>query len=450
LKMNTSVIRNDWVGQAVDGRFLLLEWLGGTERGGVFRTELYGPQARKAAIRLIPADTESAESQIDGWMKAAKLSHPHLMRIFHTGRWQNNQADVLYVVTEFAEETLAQVIPERPLTPDETREMLNPVLDALTYLHGQGLVYGRLKPSNILVADSHLKLPVDSLNPAGEFRKPYTHLGVYDAPETANGAITPAADVWSLGITLIEALTQHPPLRDRSANRDPVVSGSVPRPFADIARGCLRYQPSNRSSLREIKTTLERAGLREPEAEIEESAPPGITEPTEPHKAGPSRRGVAAILAAALVLLAVVLFLFLRPHPSQRSLPSAAQSPASATPEARTPSPGPPVASEKGETAKGDVAERIMPDILPSARRTIQGKVAVRVKVMVDASGSVASAAFDSRRESRYFANKAIEAARNWKFKPPRVDGRAVASVWTLRFQFKRNGTDVTPLEVSP
>ncbi len=448
--MNTSAIRNDWVGQAVDGRFLLIEWLGGNERGGVFRTQLYGPQPRKAAIRLIPADTESAESQIDAWMKAAKLSHPHLMRIFHTGRWQNNQAEVLYVVTEFAEETLAQIIPERPLTPDETREMLNPVLDALTYLHGQGLVYGRLKPSNILAVDSHLKLPVDSLNPAGEFRKPYAHLGVYDAPETANGAISPAADVWSLGITLIEALTQHPPLREGSTNRDPIVSGSVPRPFADIGRGCLRYQPANRSSLREIKTTLERAGLREPETEIEKSAPPGIAEPTGIHKAAPLKRRVATVLAAALVVLAVVLFLLFRPHPSQRSLPSGAQSPASTTREAPTPSPGPPVASEKGETAKGDVAERKMPDILPSARRTIHGKVEVRVRVTVDAGGAVANAAFDSRRDSRYFANKAIEAARNWKFRPPRVDGRAVASVWTLRFQFKRNGTEVIPLEVSP
>jgi TonB family protein len=91
-----------------------------------------------------------------------------------------------------------------------------------------------------------------------------------------------------------------------------------------------------------------------------------------------------------------------------------------------------------------------MPDILPSARRTIHGKVEVRVRVTVDAGGAVANAAFDSRRDSKYFANKAIEAARNWKFKPPRVDGQAVASVWTLRFQFKRNGTEVTPLEVSP
>src|SRR5260370_12878529 len=119
LVMDIAAVRNDWVGQAVDGRFLLLEWLGGTEREGVFRIALLGPGARRAVIRLIPADAENAASRMDGWMLAANLSHPSLMRIFHTGGWQNEDVELLYVVTEYAQETLAQVIPERPLTTDE-------------------------------------------------------------------------------------------------------------------------------------------------------------------------------------------------------------------------------------------------------------------------------------------------------------------------------------------
>jgi serine/threonine protein kinase len=144
--MNIAVVRNDWVGQTVDGGFLLLEWLGGAESGGVFRTELQGPEVRKAAIRLIPADAENAQSRLDGWGQATKLSHPHLVRIFDSGRWQNDDVELLYVVTEYAEETLAQVIPERPLTAEEAGEMLNPILDALSYLHAQGLVHGHINP----------------------------------------------------------------------------------------------------------------------------------------------------------------------------------------------------------------------------------------------------------------------------------------------------------------
>jgi TonB family protein len=68
----------------------------------------------------------------------------------------------------------------------------------------------------------------------------------------------------------------------------------------------------------------------------------------------------------------------------------------------------------------------------------------------VGPSGNVSNAAFDSSGPSKYFANAALQAARQWKFKPPLVGGQAVPSVWILQFQFGRNGTEITPVEVSP
>ena len=446
--MAIAAVRNDWVGQAVDGRFLLLEWLGGTEREGVFRIVLHGPEARKAVIRLIPADAENAASRMDGWMLAANLSHPGLMRIFHTGRWQNDDVELLYVVTEYAQETLAQVIPERPLTTDEAREMLNPVLDALSFLHGQGLVHGRLKPSNIMVVDDQLKLPVESLYRAGEMRKPAAEPRIYDAPEIASGVITPAADVWSLGITLIEALTQHPPAWDRATSMDPLVPGSVPQPFADIGRGCVRYQSANRISLRDVRTLLDPPRpIVEPAAQVERQPPVAIPPAVELRQAAPAESRLPVMVVGALVLLAVLVFPLMRSHRPQPSPPTQAQAPA---PETIAPPPTPPAAAPKAQDTKGEVVERVMPDLLPSAQRSIQGKVEVRVRVTVTPAGGVSNAKFDSPGKSKYFANKALEAARNWKFKPPQVNGEAVASQWTLRFQFKRSGTQVIPLEVSP
>ena len=98
----------------------------------------------------------------------------------------------------------------------------------------------------------------------------------------------------------------------------------------------------------------------------------------------------------------------------------------------------------------GEVAERVMPDVLPRAIRTIRGKIDVRVRVNVDPTGAVSTARFDSRGPSRYFADKALQAAQKWRFKPAQVDGQDVVSVWTLRFEFRRSGTDVTPLELTP
>jgi TonB family protein len=99
---------------------------------------------------------------------------------------------------------------------------------------------------------------------------------------------------------------------------------------------------------------------------------------------------------------------------------------------------------------KGVVAYRATPNVPQSIKDTIQGHVKVRIGLQVDSSGSVADATIDSPGPSRYFANRALEAARGWKFTPARMDGRAVASKWILQFHFGQDGTTITPTETSP
>ena len=256
--MNTAVKRNDWIGRTIDGRFPLLECLADSGVEAVFRTDLGGTPAKRAVIRLIRADAGDATSRAEAWAAASKLSHPHLMRIFHTGRCEIDNVTLLYAVTEFAEESLSEVIPDRPLTPDEAREMLVPILDALAYLHRNGMVHGHLEPSNILVVDNQLKLPVDNL--AGPTATSEAARGVARlrcAPKRPLESCPPASDVWSLGITLVEALTQHPPLWDRSKTAEPAVPASVPQPFADMARGCLRVDAQKRLTLRALEAVLD-------------------------------------------------------------------------------------------------------------------------------------------------------------------------------------------------
>ena len=207
--MNTAVPREDWVGRVIDGRFPLLEWLGSTEKAAVFRTELKGPEPRRAVIRVMPAAAEGAKTRLADWAVAAKLSHPHLMCVFDSGRAQIGGVELEYVITEYAEESLSQVIPERPLTTGEAAEMLGPILDALGYLHAQGMVHGHIKPSNVMVVGDRVKLPIEGIQRAGRITEAPGQLRIYDAPEIASGIILPASDIWSLGMTLIEALAQH-------------------------------------------------------------------------------------------------------------------------------------------------------------------------------------------------------------------------------------------------
>lgn len=98
---------------------------------------------------------------------------------------------------------------------------------------------------------------------------------------------------------------------------------------------------------------------------------------------------------------------------------------------------------------KGAVASRATLEVPQSIRDTIQGHVQVRIAVEVDSDGDVANATIDSPGPSRYFANRALEAARDWKFRPAEVDGRAVASKWILQFRFGRDGTTISPTETS-
>jgi TonB family protein len=447
--MNAAATLGDWTGRSIDGRFTLLQWLGSSGAGAVFLTELEHDRSQKAVIKLIPkTDVDAdAEARLACWAATAALSHPHLMRLFHAGRCQIDGAQLFYVVTEHAEQDLSQILPHRPLTPAETREMLDPVLEALTYLHGHGLVHTRLKPSNIMVVDDQLKLSTDSLQTAGESGKPSPVLSIpvfsiYDAPEHAAAAISPAADIWSLGVTLVEALTQHPPVWDRSAQTEPVVPASIPEPFASIAKECLRLDPRRRCTLSDIKNRLDPDRL--------EPAPPLPIPASQTASKVTAKGRRAALVAAVLFLFVVVVALLLRSHQTQPSPPIAEQPPVVTNPAPPPPSPAPEIPASKGITAKGAVAERVQPDILPSAIHSINGHVAVGIRVAVDPGGNVSNATFASQGPSRYFARMALEAAQRWKFTPAQVDGQAVSSEWILHFQFTPAGTQVTPVETSP
>jgi TonB family protein len=254
--MSNPVISAGWEGRVIDGRFALHEWLGGSETSGVFRTDLQQPIAKKGAIKLIPAAGAEADSYLSRWAKAANLSHPHLMRVFRSGRFQFGAIGLVYVVTECADEVLAQILAGRALTTEETREMLGPVIEGLGYLHEKGFVHGRLKPSNILVVEDQLKISGDDVAAGGSLG-PYERLSVYDAPEAPGGALTAAAEVWALGITLVETLTQRAPEWDPGSSEDPKVPDGMPRLFAEIARNCLRRDPEERCTLSEIRAHLE-------------------------------------------------------------------------------------------------------------------------------------------------------------------------------------------------
>lgn len=265
----------DSEGQVIDGRFPLVKHLGGSDHSVVFATQRGNDKNEKAAIKFIQADASNADAQIARWKQAAQLSHPNLIKVFECGRCQLAGMDLLYVVMDFAQENLAEFLPQRALAADETRDMLEPFVDGLTYLHGKGFAHGRIKPGNILAIDDQLKLSGDSICREGDMQIGSGKPDIYVALET-NGKATAAGDSWSLGVTIVEALTQRRP--DEAAG-DLSVDDSLPQPFLDIARNTLRRDPKTRWTIAEISNRLNPKAQTEP-AKTAALAPPPAPTPT--------------------------------------------------------------------------------------------------------------------------------------------------------------------------
>ena len=414
-----------WEGQTVNGKFPLLQYLGGSDHSAVFLTD-FGQEHQRAAIKLIPTNPDDAALQLSQLELAAKLSHPHLIRLFQTGQCQLADTCLLYIVMEYAQENLSQILPHRPLTPAESKDMLAPVLDVLADIHSKGFVHGHIKPANILAVDDQLKLSSDGLSRIGESRGGPATPSVYGPPEATSAGMSPAGDVWSLGVTLVESLTQRLPVWEATtAHEEPLVPETLPAPFLDIARHCLRQDPRQRLTVANIKARLIPA------------SPVPHERTLRPPRSPAGWRYTVPIASGVVVLLAMLVGLRLI-----RNRPELPQTPPSAfeRPDSKT---------TTGGLVQGVVINQVVPDVPAKAKDTIQGTIKVVVRVNVDPSGSVTGAVFDSPGPSKYFANLALQAARRWKFSPAKIDGRNVSSEWILRFQFERTGTKVLPARVA-
>jgi TonB family protein len=434
-----------WEGRLVDGKFPLRQWLGGSDHSAVFLTEMPGSSRQKAAIKFIESENGAgAGRQLNRLRATAKLTHPNLIRTFEAGRCQMNGTPLAYVVMECAEEDLSQILPQRALAPAEVADLLPPVLDALSHLHSGGVVHGRIKPSNVLAVGDQLKLSSDQVATVADQNAQRRRRDAYDAPETAAGIVSPAGDVWSVGVTIVAALTQNVAFAEEGSQSDAGLPQSIPEPFRTIAQQCLRLDPKQRCSLREIQTRLKPG---------ERTAPAEIRQPAAPAQSSTPRRLFPVAMVLAVVIALLLAIFYFRGRKSADQTQEAAQPPASSSVQAPAPPPPPassgkPKPTDNGRAAGGEVRHEALPDVPQSAKNTITGTIKVVIRVQVDASGKVTSANLKSAGSSRYFAGLALKAAPRWEFTPPEVGGQPAASTWLIQFHFRRLSTQASAQRV--
>ncbi|MBT9587369.1 serine/threonine protein kinase [bacterium] len=162
----------------------------------LMKAELTSPEDRKRFLREIQVVRE--------------LNHPNIVRLEHFGETLEEE---LYMAMELVDgQPLA--IQSQGQSAQQVSLLLRPILKALVYAHGRGVVHRDIKPANILVTGSgQVKLMDFGLartHEATQVTKTGTMLGspAYVPPEQlTGGALDPRCDQYSLGATLYEMLT---------------------------------------------------------------------------------------------------------------------------------------------------------------------------------------------------------------------------------------------------
>jgi TonB family protein len=457
-----------WEKQVINGVFPLHRCVSFSDHSAVYLTEHATHELPFALLKLVPAIPTLKETQLAHWTAAATLSHPHLIRLLEAGRCQLGGLQFLFVVMEYAEATLADILSERALAPETLQKSLHPILASLGFLHGRGLVQGGLKPSNILVVNQQLKLASDAVRPAGESAAGIPGSSAYDPPESRDGSFSTAGDVWSLGVFMVEALTQRRPSWPDKHSATADLPATLPPAFEQIVRQCLRRDPDHRPTVNELAAEIGPA----PRAAVAPVSYPVLfpPEPLEPppqrsarEEADPTptvqplpkRRSFIPAVTAVLIV-SIVVWTGLRLLGSQAysrptvssNVPIVTTQPAaispppatavSASPEASAALPDPAIAEPTpAAVTPSSVLHEEAPDVPPGALETIRGHIKFAVRVNVDPSGNVVDATLANHSPSRYFTRLALETARKWKFAAADAqDSRQ----WLLRFEFTRDG----------
>jgi hypothetical protein len=383
---------NELEGQVIDGVYPLRRLVRSEGRTAWFETETSDPRPVPATISLTEALTDADE--IVARLEAAQhLSHPNLVSISKVGQVRVDNTLVVYALMEPIEQSLSDVLQGQALTADEAREVAEALVGGLTAIHQKGMSHGRVEAASVLATQETVKLRSDCL-----------HLS----------AAGQGDDVAGIGTTLFHAFTQRKGLTatDAQINR-------IPAPFAEIIRNSFARRWNLAQVNNALKPVLPVASVPPPPPPVPTPAPPPprvaappvapppprvaaapappvsrpeppvprppvktppiaerpttplipaartlqIDEEEEEHK----RRPFALYGAIAVVVLAILGWLFMRPHSESApaSAPQATTQPAAPAPAVVEKAQPPKPTAAKPSAAKSSAAKPAKPS--PSA-----------------------------------------------------------------------------------
>jgi serine/threonine-protein kinase len=222
---------------------------------------------RTVALKIPHPEMESDPILFDRFQREAdigeKLDHPMVMRVYG-----GEKRSRVYMVMEWCDGRLLRgILEDGPLSQERALHIATGVLEALQYIHAQGVVHRDLKPENIMVdAKDNIKLiDFGIAGDAGARRLTYANITAtlgtpnYISPEQVKGKRGDGrSDLYSMGVILYEMLTGKLPfsgpnpmaaMNDRLLNHPippRVVNPAISPQLQEVIYRALERDPRNR------------------------------------------------------------------------------------------------------------------------------------------------------------------------------------------------------------
>ncbi|HEU4911918.1 MAG TPA: serine/threonine-protein kinase [Actinomycetes bacterium] len=254
--------------QVLGGRYRLTSRIAGGGMGEVWkaRDEVLG---REVAVKILRREYADDPTFLERFRAEARhtaaLSHPNIAAVYDFGEGGGGEEqDSPFLVMEHVrgEPLSAIVAREGSLRPDRTLELVGQAALGLQAAHDAGVIHRDVKPGNILVtADDEVRITDFGISRATD-SVPLTQTGTimgtafYISPEQASGgSVTPASDIYSLGIVAYECLTGRRPFNGDTPvsvalaqvrEEPPALPPELPEPVRALVMRMLAKDPADR------------------------------------------------------------------------------------------------------------------------------------------------------------------------------------------------------------